>query len=464
MTQSRVSGTSAFFCAAGRFCLRMTAVFAVIVAAAPLATLPAEAQTLTLSEAYQRMLDREVQYEILDLEQDVADELVRQARGQRLPRVGLSINLLYTSQDIISQDNEAFEQGTSEYPTARITFTVRQPIYDAVRFRELPVARAERELVIARAEVARNELSTLLIEAYLSVARAQISMGQAQAMFRARTQLERDLELQVDAGRVDADVLMRAQSDVFEAQATMAEREFDLVNALFELYRFTGPETDGVAFAGGAVGIPNFDALVGTFSRERLQEMSPSIQVARAEVDVAERQLRATRGSFQPTADLSLELEYEQTEGSLFGGGSEIASGEVGLNLGWNIYEGGVRRSRVREGEARLQIANLRLQQAIELADLRYDALTASLQEALQTVSAIGSEQSAASRRLAAATAQEDAGRIGPEAALEARLRRDTLALQSQIARLRVVQIQSDLLALFGALDIETLSQNFQGA
>jgi len=464
MNRIEESGTSVWVGAAMRFCLRMTAVLAVMVTTAPLATLPVEAQALTLSEAYQRMLDREVQYEILDLEQDVADELVRQARGQRLPRVGLNINLLYTSQDIVSQDNEAFEQGTSQYPTARITFTVRQPIYDAVRFRELPVARAERELVIARAEVARNELSTLLIDAYLNVARAQIAMGQAQAMLRARTQLERDLELQVDAGRVDADVLMRAQSDVFEAQATMVEREFDLTNALFELYRFTGPEAEGVVFAGGAVGIPNFDALVGTFSRERLQEMSPSIQVARAEVDVAERQLRATRGSFQPTAELSLELEYEQTEGSLFGGGSEVASGELGLNLGWNIYEGGVRRSRAREGEARLQIANLRLQQAIELADLRYDALTASLGEALRTVSAIGSEQSAASRRLAAATAQEAAGRIGPEAALEARLRRDTLALQSQIARLRVVQIQSDLLALFGALDIDTLSQNFQGA
>lgn len=437
---------------------------AAIAAVALLATPPAEAQTLTLSEAYQRMLDREVQYEILDLEQEVADELVRQARGQRLPRVGLNINLLYTSQDIISQDNDTFEQGTSQYPTASITFTVRQPIYDPVRFRELPVARAERELVVARAEVARNELSTLLIDAYLGVARAQISMDQAQTMMQARTQLERDLELQVDAGRVDADILMRSQSDVFEAQATMAEREFDLTNALFELYRFTGPETEGVVFAGGAVGIPNFDALVGTFSRERLQEMSPTIQVARAEVDVAERQLHVTRGAFQPTADVALELEYEQTEGSLFGGGSQIASGEVGLNLGWNIYEGGVRRSRVREGEARLEIANLRLQQAVELADLRYDALTASLEEALQTVSAIGAEQSAASRRLAAASEQETAGRIGPEAALEARLRRDTLALQSQIAQLRVVQIQSDLLALFGALDIETLSQNFRGA
>ena len=79
------------------------------------------------------------------------------------------------------------------------------------------------------------------------------------------------------------------------------------------------------------------------------------------------------------------------------------------------------------------------------------------------SVNAISAEQGAAGRRLAAAIEQEDAGRIGPEASIEARLRRDTLALQGQIARLRVVQIQADILALFGALDVQTLSDDFRG-
>jgi outer membrane protein TolC len=425
---------------------------------------PATAQAVTLADAYDRMLDREVQYEILDLERDVADELVRQARSRRLPRVGLSISYIYTQQEIVSQDNETFQEGSSTYPTSNITFSVTQPIYDPVSWRSLPVARAEAELISARAEVARNELSTLLVGAFLDVARAQISLEQARVMIRARTQLERDIALQVDAGRVEADLLLRAQGDLFEARAMQSEREFDLSNALFELYRFTGPDVEGVSYAGGAVAIPNFDALAATFSAARLQEMAPAVQVARAELDVAERQLHATRAAFQPTASLTLELEYEQTEGSLFGGGSEVATGEVGVAVDWQIYEGGARRSRVREAEARVEIANLRLRQALELSERRYDALLAAIERSLQSAGALGAEQAAAQRRLAAAIEQENAGRIGPEAALEARLRRDTLALQVQIARLRVVELQAELLALFGALDIDALSRDFRGA
>jgi outer membrane protein len=429
-----------------------------------LAAWPAFAQQLTLAEAYNRMFEREVQYQILDLEQAVADEVVRQARGQRLPRVGLRISYIYTQQQIISQDNETFEQGNSTYPTANITFTVTQPIYDPVSWRALPVARAENALIGARAEVARNELSTLLVGAFLDVARAQIALEQARVMIRARTQLERDIELQVDAGRVQSDILLRAQGDLFEARATQAEREFELTNALFELYRFTGPDVTGVRYAGGAIGIPNFDALVRTFSAARLVEMAPVIQVARAELDVAERQLHATRAAFRPTANLTLELEYERTEGSLFGGGSEVATAELGVSMDWQIYDGGVRRSRVREAEARVGIARLRLQQVTELSQRRYEALTAAIQRALQSVSALGQEQAASQRRLSAASEQQRAGRIGPEIALEARLRGDTLALQTQIARLRVVQLQAELLALFGALDIDTLSRDFRGA
>jgi outer membrane protein TolC len=428
-----------------------------------LGTIGAQAQTVTLADAFDLMLDREVQYEILDIEQNIAAELVRQARGERLPRVGLAIRYIQTQQDIVNQDNTTFQQGSSQYPTTRITFSVRQPLYDPVRWRALPQARAEEELVEAQAAVARNELTTLLIGSYLDVARAQIGLEQARIMIRARSQLESDLALQVDAGIIEADTLLRAQGDVFEARAMQSERELDLTTALFDLYRFTGPDVTGVSYAGASVGIPNYNELVSTFSLESLLNMSPAIQVARAELDVTERQARVARAAYQPTANLALEFEYEQTEGSLFGGGSTVQSTELGLNVDWSIYEGGVRRSRVREADARVEIANLRLQQITELTERRYDALTAALERSLGSVNAIGAEQAAAGRRLEAAIEQEGAGRIGPQAALEARLRRDSLALQGQIARLRVVQLQAELLALFGALDVDALSQEFRG-
>jgi outer membrane protein len=421
------------------------------------------AQTVTLSDAFDRMLDREVQYEILDIEQNIAEELVRQARGERYPRVGLNIQYIQTQQEIVNQDNTTFQEGTSEYPTTSVTFSVRQPLFDRILWRALPQAEAEQELVGAQAVVARNQLTMMLIGAYLDVARSQMGVEQGRIMVRARSQLAADLDLMVDAGTIGIDSYLRAQSDVFEARALVAEREFDQTTALFELYRFTGSDVIAVSYAGASVGIPNYQALVGTFNLDRLHDVSPAIQVALAELDVAQRQQDIAKASFLPTADATLDFSYEETEGSLFGGGSTVQSVELGLNADLLIYEGGNRRSRVREADARVHISELRVQQTVELTDRRYEALMAAMERSLASVNAISVEQGAAGRRLSAAIEQEEAGRIGPEAALEARLRRDTLGLQGQIARLRVVQIQAEILALFGALDVQTLSRDFSG-
>ena len=421
------------------------------------------AQTISLTDAFGRMLDREVQYELLDLEQNIAEELVRQARGERYPRVGLNIQYIQTRQEIINQDNTTFQEGLSEYPTTRVTLSARQPLYARVLWRASPLAEAAQKLVSGQAAVARNQLTTMLIGAYLDVARAQLGVEQARIMVLARSQLASGLELMVDAGTIGADSYLRAQSDVFEARALLSEREFDQTTALFELYRFTGSDVSGVSYAGASVGIPNYNSLVGTFNKDLLREVSPAIQVALAEFDVSQRQQEIAKASFQPTVDMTLDYSYEETEGSLFGGGSTVQSVDLGLNAELLIYEGGIRRSRLREADFRVQMADLRVQQTVELSDSRYDALTAALQRSLQSVNAISAEQGAARRRLTAANEQQDAGRIGPEAALEARLRSDTLGLQVQIARLRVVQIQAELLALFGALDVQALSQDFSG-
>lgn len=454
--ESRARAWTKFHCA-GRAAVLVALSFLLVPSAAV-------AQTITLSQAYDRMIDREVQYEILDLQADVAKEVTRQALAQRLPRVGLTIQYLYTQQEIVNQDNETFQEGASAYPTTTMTFSVRQPLYDPVRFRQLPLARAEQELVATEAEVARGELSLRLVDAYLDVARAQLALRQSVETIQARTQLERDLRFQLDAGRIELDPVLRAQGDLLEANAIRAERELELSEALFELYRFTGSDVTAVSYDGASVGISDFQALINTFTASRLDGTNPAIQVAKAQVAVAERELAATRGAYQPTVDLSLELEYEQTEGSLFGGGSTVSSTEMAITGDWVIYEGGVRRSRVREAEARLKIANLRLEQARELNQRRYDALVDAIRRSLQAVSTVGSERAAAQRRLAAAIEQERAGRIQPAAAIEARLRRDNLGLQGQIARLRVVQLQAELIALFGALDITALSRDFRGS
>jgi len=161
----------------------------------------ASAQTITLSEAYQRMLSSDLEFEILDLEDEVAAELVRQAKGERYPRVNLSVNYVKTRQEIKRSDNTTFSSGISTFPTTTVSFSVIQPIFDLPRWRSMSVAQAEAELVKARAEVVRNRMAARMSAAFAGVARAQLRVERAQALVRARSQLENALGLQVDAGR-----------------------------------------------------------------------------------------------------------------------------------------------------------------------------------------------------------------------------------------------------------------------
>ena len=208
----------------------------------------AGAQTITLSQAYDRMLSSDLEFEILDLEDDVAEELVRQAKGERYPRVNLSVNYVNTRQEIKRSDNTTFSSGISTFPTTTVSFSVVQPIFDLPRWRSMGVAQAEAELVKARAEVVRNRMAARMSSAFAGVARAQLHVERAKAFVRARSQLESALSLQVDAGREDIDVLFRAQGNTFGARSDLAEAEFGKTEALFELYRYTGQDLKTLHF------------------------------------------------------------------------------------------------------------------------------------------------------------------------------------------------------------------------
>ena len=275
---------------------------------------------------------------------------------------------------------------------------------------------------------------------------------------RARSQLESALSSQVDAGREEIDVLFRAQGNTFGAKSDLADAELGKTEALFELYRFTGPGFENVAFRDRGLSSVNMNRLKRTFSRGTAKSMSPEVQAAKAGVIVAEKQQLRQKGNFYPTASLSIDVTSEETDGSLFGGGSDVLTSELGVNVTQSIYEGGVRRSRVREADLRIQIAQARVKQATDLAGQRYTGLMSSMKKAQSQVSAVSRQLRKADQALVATQDREQAGRVGAAQTMEARLRRDTLRTDVKLARLRVVRLQFELYALFGSLDIDAIS------
>jgi outer membrane protein TolC len=136
---------------------------------------------------------------------------------------------------------------------------------------------------------------------------------------------------------------------------------------------------------------------------------------------------------------------------------------EAGLSMNWSIYEGGARKSQVREVTKRIELAKLRIAQAEDLAKRRLGALKAAISASRTRESAIAAQADRAAQAYQESVLQQEAGMVGAEVSMENSLRADLLKIDQNSARLRTMQLEAELLGLFGALDTNGLSARLAG-
>lgn len=418
------------------------------------------AQQVTLLEAAELMRGRDFEYRIIELEADIAAERIAQADVLRYPRVSVSFDYTQTRQEIISQDNEVFEAGTSEFPTLTLALTATQPIYDRVGWRARPLAEAEAAVTLAQSEVTLNELKYSLSRTYLAVAREQSALRRAEILLKARADFVGMVQRQVDAGRSDNDTLLRAQTDMYAAEAELTNTRTRLSDALYELYRFTGSDVDAVVARG--VSPFNLNSFLDELSIEKLLELSPVLEVARAELAVAWANLDRARAAFHPTAYANLDFGQENTQGSLFGGGSEVRTLEFGVTLSQSIF-GGARGSLEREADRRIELARVRKDQLSDILSRRYQAITAALVQADARRQSIENQVVLTERTLRSAERLRSAGRVGMEFVMEQELRLALVRADADLNNIRTLELQLEVLSMFGALNIDDLSKHLEG-
>ncbi len=416
------------------------------------------AQSVSLAEAAERMVSYSKQLKLLSLERATAAERTRVAFGERLPRVQLNLNYLQTQQDIISQDNDTFQQGTSDYPTTTYSLSITQPIYDAERFRQYPLAQAEEQVAVLREEASLNQLWGDLIQRFLTAAESEAAREEQQLMERAREALWRDAQTLLTAGRIESAQVLAIQSDYLSAQSQRLVTDRQWTEALAGLHQLVGPDVTGVEVSGFVAELPRVEGLSQVLSKEQLPLLNPAVQLADAELVVAEKELRLVNAAYYPKVNLRIQTEHETTEGSLFGGGSEVESTEYGVDITWLLYEGGAVDARSREALHALNIATERRYEVAQGIERRYESLMEVLRGQERILAALRREQALAAKRLAAVKAQVNSGRVGLGVVQEAELRVAALNVRQRQHSLAFLKAQAELYGLFGALDIDQLN------
>ncbi|MFC3311262.1 TolC family protein [Falsigemmobacter intermedius] len=351
------------------------------------------------------------------MERDVAAEVSRQARGALRPRVALNFEINTIDQNVMASDNESYGEARSRYGTTTMELTIRQPIYDAARWRQMGVADAQRELTRVKAEQARNDLIAQMTDSFLDVAQAQFLVRRSGSVIRTRQAFVAMLEASREAGRADLSTLLRAEGDILSAEGDLSEAEMERTQALFSSARFVGGEVTAVALTDNRFGMIGSEDLRRSLTRERLFDISPQMQIARAELALAQRLHHRSKAGYLPTVNLTAEVGVDETDGTLFGGGSKIRNGKVGVGIEVPLYQGGV----------------------------------------------LARHASAAAEALRTVRAEEEAGRVSADVVLERELNVETIDIEMQVARLQQLRLQLRLLGLFGALDVNALSRQLNG-
>ncbi|KAA0014621.1 TolC family outer membrane protein [Billgrantia pellis] len=291
------------------------------------------------------------------------DERYYQARSALLPQVSVNASRSEITQDIVSSDNEVFDSGSTSFPTTLYGVSIEQSVYDYSRWAAFGQAKQEIQQAASELEAARQDLYLRVAERYftalalrenLSFLRAekqQVGTNLDQVRARHEDGLAREIDLldaearylQVEARELDVENRLRDALNALEEVTGVLPNRLRLVNGNLQLER---PQPDSP------------DAWT-----ELALQRNPRLQAASLAVEVAMQSVKVRRGGHFPTVDLSLNYENDDTEGSLFGGGSQVETQTIRLGLNVPVYSGGMASSQVREGEQLIEAGRARQEQ-----------------------------------------------------------------------------------------------------
>ena len=243
-------------------------------------------------------------------------------------------------------------------------------------------------------KLAEQELLLRVATAYFDVLRAQdvLATAQAQKQAFAEQLAQARKSFEVGAATITDTHEAQARYDLTTAQEIAALNDLDVKRrALEKIISRESPSLARLA-EGATMPLPepaNMEAWV-----KQAEEDSLGVAVSRSGFELARREVRRQRGGYLPNLDLQASYaDNRNTSTTLAGTGVDTQTSQIGVVLGWNLFEGGATDSRVREAVAnqektRYDLEDARRQSRLDarqgfLGVLSGDAQTRALEQAL---------------------------------------------------------------------------------
>ena len=269
------------------------------------------------------------------------DSSLRIAWSSLLPTLTGEASYAENRQQVQSSDNAVFAVGSTSFPVKTYGASLTQPIFRMTDWAEVSQARAGVKQAAAELDVAFQDLVFRTADAYLSVLEAmdefELRQGERETLHRSADLYQRRL----DSGLGTAPDVYEAEARAALAAADEAIAKVELEDAIQALAEITGsidaaPDTLGEAFPLADPEPANPEVWV-----RQARIKSPSLESRRQAVEVSDREIDIQRSAHFPTVDVRASLNNRDTDGSLFGGGSQVETSEYSINVNVPIFAGG---------------------------------------------------------------------------------------------------------------------------
>lgn len=425
----------------------------------------AGAQTLDFKQAVAIALSQNSELDISKAQIDQAEAAVRQAEGNRLPRVNLSLTAVHTNDALsafglkLGQRHATFDDfgagdflnamGTGgnplpiapdklNHPDAVTNYNPRVellvPVYNGGMVQGyVDTAKAYTRAAQSGDRHARQQLIKHVVMAYQGVHSARAYIKVAKEAEQAAEEYARITEkLHKQGMAVKSDVLS-AKVNLEEARVKLAEAKNAEAAALDQLHLLLGKPLEEALDVGAPV-VPGMLDGTDVELRARARENHAGLQAMRHQVDAAGAQVNVARAGAKPQFNVLAKYDWNgDTPG--FDAGAYTVAGV----LSWTAFDGGTTKAGVDRAEAQRAELVAKLRQAEEgvgyqVTEAKRKALEAEAKIAARDVAV---EQAAEAQRLVKKRYENGVGTLIELLAAQALLdkaRADRIAAQYELA------------------------------
>jgi outer membrane protein len=400
-----------------------------LLAVALAAALPIGAHAEDLLQVYRDARSYDAQYAAARFALEAGREKLPQGRALVLPTLNLTGSATDTNTDFQSDNptlNPSFNRDARAYGA---TLNFSQPIYRKQNFIQYDEAGYQVKQAEATFSQASQDLILRVAQAYFDVLGAQDTLelvrAQKAAISEQLAQAKRNFE--VGTATITDTHEAQARYDLAVSQEISAQNDLDVKKRT--LQQIAGKEYGTLTPLRPDVKLtmptPNdMQAWV-----DMAEKQSYAVQLQDALTEIARLEVDRNQAGHYPTLDFVASYGYLDQSGTLFTPiGSKVTSGQVGVQLGLPIYQGGSISSRAREAAFNYDKSKQDLQNA------RRSAALAAQQAFLASVNGVA-QVNALEQALVSSKSAYDSNKLGYEVGV--RINIDVLNAQQQLYQTR---------------------------